>query len=344
MSYLTLIPKGLIQQRFIQLLCLLIISLPMSVLAGKPTDDDGIYLGNGFPSGPHFNLIIHGKKLGFHCPDAEFYYLVEVDENGDGDLGTLVESCDAGDVCTLTNEPNYGNVIFTPRDGQNVQIEFESGRKGPKSKQDAATLEVTDWCTKPFDNDAAKVRIPKDPDGYAVYARVTGKPTDGSFSIFGRSFTLVETEDENGTISDLLFLGVVTETGVFVGAELEPVTKEGGKGKNKATDITSIFEFTGQVCYTTETDPACEDGGCFSQFYCCPPDESAPCEIVPPDTDPALYCPTLHDGSWLATEFFCHEYEDDWIFNIADFVNVLFDVKNDDTYNIQIRFYPLPLQ
>ncbi|GLQ30437.1 hypothetical protein [Litoribrevibacter albus] len=339
MSYLTLI-----QRRLIQLLCLLIISLPMSALAGKPTDENGIYLGNGFPSGPHFNLIIHGKKLSFNCPDPQFYYLVVEDNNGDGDAGAMVKSCDDGDVCALTNEQYYGNVIFLPRDGRNVQIQFESGRKGPKSNPDATTLEVTDWCTKPFDSDAANVRLPKDPDGYAVYARVTGKPTEGSFSIFGRSFTLVETEDDNGNISDLLFLGVVTETGVFVGVELEPVTATGGKGKNKATEITSIFEFTGQVCYTSETDPACDEGGCFSQTYCCPPDGSEACQIVPEGEDPALFCPTLGDGTWEATEFFCHEYEDDWIFNIADFVNVLFDVKNDDTYNIQIRFYPLPLQ
>lgn len=311
--------------------------------AGKPTDDDGIYLGNGFPSGPHFNLIIHGKKLSFQCPDPDYFFLVETDNNGDGDEGTLVEECDAEDICSVTTTQHYGNSVFTPRDGRNVQIQFESGRKGPKSNPDSSTLEVTDWCTKPFDNDAANIRIPKDPDGYAVYARVTGKPTEGSFSVFGRSLTLVETETD-GELSDLLFLGVVTETGVFLGTELEPVTATGGKGKNKGTEITSIFEFTGQVCYTSDLDPACTDGGCFSQFYCCPQDESASCEVVPPDTDPLTYCPALHDGSWLPTEFFCHEYEDDWIFNIADFVNVLFDVKNDDTYNIQIRFYPLPLQ
>ena len=32
------------------------------------------------------------------------------------------------------------------------------------------------------------------------------------------------------------------------------------------------------------------------------------------------------------------------IFNIADFVDVLFNVKNNGTYNVNLRFYPLPLQ
>ncbi len=319
-------------------LCLYLLFISFGAMAGKPTDDRGIFLGNGFPSGPHYNLIIHGKKTDFQCPEAKL--LVVADNNGDGDDGEVVTDCDDGDVC----EQVFGNSVFVPRDGSNVQILFESGRKGPKSKPNTSTLEVTDWCTKPFDNDAAKVRIPKDPDGYAVYARVTGKPTEGSFSVFGRSLTLVETEDDDGNISDLLLLGVVTETGAFVGVELTPVTSVKGRGNNKGTDVTALFKFTGQVCYTSDTDPACIDGDCFGQFYCCPPDLASACEIVPPDTNPEIYCPTLLDGTWLATEFFCKEYEDEWIFNIADFVNVLFDVKNNDTYNIQLRFYPLPLQ
>ena len=40
----------------------------------------------------------------------------------------------------------------------------------------------------------------------------------------------------------------------------------------------------------------------------------------------------------------CKYIENDWVFNIADFVNVLFSIdKNKDVYNVQIRFYPLPL-
>jgi hypothetical protein len=146
-----LLSYGFLKHRLTQLLCMLLISVPLSSFGGKPTDDDGIYLGNGFPSGPHFNLIIHGKKLSFQCPDPEYYYRVLTDVNGDGDEGELVESCDDGDVCELTDVQNFGNSVFTPRDGRNVQMLFESGRKGPKSKPDATSLEVTDWCTKPFD-------------------------------------------------------------------------------------------------------------------------------------------------------------------------------------------------
>ena len=38
----------------------------------------------------------------------------------------------------------------------------------------------------------------------------------------------------------------------------------------------------------------------------------------------------------------CRDYEEDWVFNIADFVNVLWDIQG-NAYNVQIRFYPLPL-
>lgn len=39
----------------------------------------------------------------------------------------------------------------------------------------------------------------------------------------------------------------------------------------------------------------------------------------------------------------CKTFTDQWIFNIADFVNVLFGIDPDGSYNVQIRFYPLPL-
>jgi hypothetical protein len=39
----------------------------------------------------------------------------------------------------------------------------------------------------------------------------------------------------------------------------------------------------------------------------------------------------------------CKTFTDAWIFNIADFVNVLFGAENNGSYNIQVRYYPLPL-
>lgn len=42
----------------------------------------------------------------------------------------------------------------------------------------------------------------------------------------------------------------------------------------------------------------------------------------------------------------CNHYESKWVFNIADFVGLLFDIEgpsNSGASVIQVRFYPLPL-
>ena len=47
---------------------------------------------------------------------------------------------------------------------------------------------------------------------------------------------------------------------------------------------------------------------------------------------------------WVDETLYCRDYTGAWIFGIADFVDVLFNIKNNDSYNINLRFYPLPLQ
>lgn len=349
-------------------------------LAAPPIFAGNNLLGNGFPSGPHFNLNIHGKKDNFTCPAAKY----EVTNSGTSGVpvGTIVEgSCPAGATCQQV----YGNVIFVPRGWGNgpIEILMESGRKGPKSNPDTTELEVTDWCTKDLDGDAAVLRLPKDLDGYAVYARILGKPGDGgdpTFKFTSRELALVEDEFGN----DLLGLGLITETGIvdFAGNELtrwDTGTK--GKGVQKAKNITEIFEFTGQVCaindqdaFCADADPACTAG----PTVCCVPfqdDGSGGLEETNEGcTDPGLVgfaacvnqidtnsdsipddCPVTityqdADGNSVETTNVCDVttqckgFEDEWIFNIADFVNVLFGIDPDGSYTVQIRFYPLPLQ
>ena len=104
---------------------------------------------NGFPSGEHYNLNIIGKKDSFNCPEPE------LDENGD-----IV----------------YGNVVFVPQNGTDIQIVMQSG----KGKKAAAVydLQVTDPCTAVFDGDAAVLQLPKNDKGYRVYARALATPTN----------------------------------------------------------------------------------------------------------------------------------------------------------------------
>jgi hypothetical protein len=358
-----------------------------NVHAGKPTQGaDGPYIGNGFPSGPHFNLNIHGKNESFNCPEPTYLQVVSDDPIPDDGISPddVFDTCPDGYTCT-DGEQVFGNVINVPREGIDVQIQVESGRKGPKTKESAIDLEVTDWCASVGgDDDPASFRLPADPDGYAVYARVTGKPTDDPyFEIHGRQFSLVEVECAEGDTSDnctlnntydLLLLGVVYEDGTFTPGtdgileRVDSTDGRGGKGVKNATNITSLFEFTGSVCYVYEDDPACGDPSfpCDPVVYCCATDWTTGDYIAGPN---GVACELKSDGlftyydanldanaqscdtqdtelvdDWIEQTLYCREYIDAWIFNIADFVNVLFDVNNNGAYNVQLRFYPLPLQ
>ena len=60
--------------------------------AGKPVDNDGNFIGNGYPSGPHYNMHFHGKGETFTCPDPQYYYVVTVDPGlGDEERCLLVD-------------------------------------------------------------------------------------------------------------------------------------------------------------------------------------------------------------------------------------------------------------
>ena len=362
------------------------------VQAGKPTTGDPpVFNGNGFPSGPHYNLLVHGKPDTFTCPPLTNY--IEVTFAGDVTCtyndkpilsGELVGACDdklscTGDrVCSDSGIPKYGNVVNVPRFGTDdpITIVMESGRKGPKSQPEATTLMVTDWCTESFPDDGSfppplgdegRILLPKDPDGYAVYVRVLGKPHKGDngpeFVMMPLGFESIENEyydvDTDGdTLPDeeIYLLGFISPDGGVFGPFGEPITRSGGtngKGAKMATDISPMFEWAGDICYV-QGDPMEEalfcEGACdkYPALLCCVDNDTVPdgiydaC-ITPTDTNDDGIGDTCEEGYVDVTNAACKTIETDWVFNIADFVNVLYEIKNNDTYNVQIRFYPLPL-
>jgi len=125
-----------------------------TALAIKPDDS------NGFISGPHYNLNIHGKKENFTCSDTNF---------DDG-----------------------GKSVFIPLSG-NVSILMQSGKKGGKA--DLITdLQVIDKCA--MDDGQVVFKLP--PGKHRVFARALATPTDNpSLKVIPE---LVSVEDSQGNV------------------------------------------------------------------------------------------------------------------------------------------------
>ena len=283
---------------------------------------------NGFPKGEHFNLNIHGKKEVFECPIP----YSGPDYNGENHQGEY------GSYVLVSTDPEiyewkYDNSLFVPEaDAQKeIKILMESGKKdgkGSKNASLASVLKVIDPCSSDFDNDAAAIQLPPNEKGYDVYIRALGKTTnDPSFTITGGGLSYVE--DENGNI--LLYAGSMGEGWV----ESDPNnTVVRTKGQSKATDITSLFEFTGMVCYFDAPESydgtmslCCSfgdiDGDGFGEYYDCAVKEGDFCDI---DKTEAMG--------------YCVNYSNTWLFNIGVFVQYFCDVDNNGTKLIQVRFYP----
>ncbi len=296
--------------------------------AGK----DVIALSNGYPSGPHFNLNVHGKKI---------------DWQG---------ACDPG-----------GKSVFIPeftdqaKEPQTLQI-FSNKRSS------VTDLWAKDPCTEEFDNDPAKVQLPsKDENGeaikkYYVFARTAAKPNNGNNepdsnmllipnpvleacnqdvlndpnNDFGN---LDSCFDKNGNLVEVIVLGLVTNDGALKVEDQKFVRindSSPGKGIKKAVDITGMFLWTGAVCPDTlDTIP---DG------VLTPEDFGTTPEAI--DADPLF---GNGDGILTNAEFLayllvnapeCEFHKGEWVFNVADLVVESIDIKNDGVILFKVRFYP----
>lgn len=268
-------------------------------------------LKNGFPSGPHYNLNVIGKKDSFTCPSQEY------DANG---------------------APIYGNVIFVPEVTKTdlsvqdpVQIIFESGLKGPKSDPTITELQVRDWCSGFLGTGSATILLPKNDAGYDVYARALAKPTNTPNVRIDPS--LVWLQDEYG--NDLYYLGTLGSVDYFSWGMNTFYRK---KGKSPGLDITPLFEYTGEVCYLT----APLDSSGYTVKPLCGLDSNSDGiyeDIVLKDLVkyPTTGCPTNYVE--IATGY-CKTYTETWVFNIADFAQYLWSLDNNGVKLLQIRFYP----
>jgi hypothetical protein len=262
---------------------------------------------NGFPSGPHYNLNIIGKKAEFACnpvPDAD----------------------------PLTGLPVYGNVVFVPEFGSDSQIYIISG-KG-KTASTFTELKAIDPCAG-FDGSPAQIQLPPNAAGYRVYARALAKPTDGSSPTMTLTPGLAFVEDETAT--DLVYVGLVTSSGFS--SPYQNMTRT--KGKSTAVDIGQLFMWAGTVCY--QNQPVDEYGNPLPGYN----QDTSKCWIDTNlngiyDYGDSLVDPVngaCSEGTLLS--LFCITYTTpEWVFNIADLVHYFWDVDTNGSKLVQIRFYP----
>ncbi|MBW2465972.1 MAG: hypothetical protein JRF02_01605 [Deltaproteobacteria bacterium] len=359
----------------------------------------------------------------FACPDPDsyqwdYYQTIEGKPECTETAGVLdnPENCEK---CTLVDLqecpviiPSEQNVIFVPRENdvvvpygtpdKDISILIKSGKAKPGKggKNSGVTypdLIVTDWCTEHFPNygdqneTGAVFQLYENRNGYDVYARLTGKPThDPTWTFMAPTIELVQ--DEYG--NDLYYFGAVGGPEGCVDALGDPMLvriddskgKGNGKGVNKATDLSCLFDFNGDVCYINDLCEYCPPAGspstsCSSPIaddnttllvpdwpyewdsVCCLQDVptvnslACPSEPIKYDCIPPLggciivgdekicnwSCADSADPNYLnvLTPLWCYNYSTDtWVFDIADFVDVLWKSKTTGAYVVQLRFYP----
>lgn len=312
----------------------------LPAMAAKPPDKgkplDVIERSNGFPSGPHFNLNMHGRPC---------------DWTGDPDPG--------------------GKSLFIGLSG-NSTIEYVSNKKS--SATDLYAIDPLAECFAP-DYDPARVFLPYkiddgnggtiDAQGYYVFGRILGSPNKGSQgesriliwpTFVVQSCNCTGDPDDFGDLRDCLdaegdlALGLITSSGNLYGAQQEEFVRfpdpepEKGKGKSKAKEITQLFKWSGYVTDNTSLDTSGPYGD---------PDGYLDEHDVPIIWD-TPGDPYNGNGNGIIDEFElinwldylvsigeAIKYTDKWIFDIADLVIAGQTVTNDGTKLFQVRFYPV---
>lgn len=268
-------------------------------------------------TGDHYTLNIHGKKTDFNKQDC----IVEPDP--------------------YTGE--YSNNIFIPSEKTEaaIQILMESGNAKGKWASENNVYGVRDSCTAEFDGNEARLVLPANQKGYFVTARVLGKPTDDP-SLTINNGQLKWVKDEAG--NDLLVLGLVDETGF----ETPEVTMTRTSGKVKAVDISGLFRWSGDVCYFDTTN-YCYDGltyVCADETLCCidyePDGIYDNCVDASTDDGGITYYCGVGFEDYSLVNVGCYYHEQEWVFNIADYVGVMWDAYPEGGFKLaNIRFYPI---
>lgn len=304
----------------IALIVILVIGGASPVLAAKPSQV--IPISNGFPSGMHFNLNIHGKDpTTFTTPDPPY------------DAGNSIfipeYTAPYGPITIQCVSNKNGGTEFVVTDPYAMPSTYNNGTAtGFVNADDLARF------TLPYkiQTDSGVINA----NGYYVYGRILGKP--GNSINDGDPSSIILTPDpvlsfSTGT-SDLdIALGLVTTNGAykatsagFVRFDTSSTLK--GKGRSVAQDITDMFMWTGWVCNSTldlNSDGVIDEDD-MNQY----------------NLDHGTSYTTVNE--WLTAlndPTLARYYEDWWVFDVADIVAQSWGIENDGTKLLQIRFYPV---
>jgi len=297
----TLSEIALLTVAFSMIIAAATLSLDTDIMANAAKPQKVIEYSNGYPSGAHFNLNIHGK-------DPDTY------------------NCDSS--------PG-GNSVFINEEGDST-ITYVSNKKSSVTE-----LIAKDPCAEVFDGNPALVQIPSEQQGYYVYGRVPGnhQNTGGESSLIMvpdpniEACNLVDEESELTSCpdDDLVALGLVTKNGAFdienqafVPVDNSENEKGKGGGKSKAINITGLFEWTGYVC---------ED------IYDTNGDGQITLEDVTEDLNDDTFIDELDLAIYLETN--CTQIISEWVFSVADLVSVNHTITNENVKLMKLRFYPV---
>ena len=288
-------------------------------LADKPVDV--VMWSNGFPSGPHFNLNIHGKKDDYNCDPTSGGGSVFVPEYGDSEIDFVqnkrssVNELTVHDKCAgFDDDPAlvqlpageyqvYARILAKPlKDDEQRDVVFY-----PK------LVEACNDTLSALDTNGNGVidlgDLSADLDG-------DGDIDEDDLALYYEFPDAVDCSD-----SFLLGTGVVTSGGVFDMDSQELIRT---KGKSKAVDVTELFQWSGYAC---------------DQIY----DVNGNGEIDLGDLSADLDGDgdIDEDDLQIYLDMSCTFQDSVWIYDIADLVVYGWDYKNNGAKLLQTRFYPV---
>jgi hypothetical protein len=178
-------------------------------MAGKPAGK--IDWSNGFPSGPHFNLNIHGKKDGYNCDPSPGGGSVFVPEYGYSEID-FVQNIRSSVSELLVHDP----------------CAFDD---------DPALVQLPDGVYQVYARILAKPQKEGEPREVVFYPKLVETCDDTGSDDFADAVDCAD--------SFLMGTGVVTSGGMF---DLESQEFVREKGKSKAVNVTELFQWTGYAC------------------------------------------------------------------------------------------------